>query len=429
MSEIKITIRDKVAIANGVVYVCGNSDYTIAFDFDPEWDAYETKTARFVYGEKYTDVVFSGNTCQVPVLTNLYGFKVGVFAGDLHTTTPAKVAAKKSILCSEGAPADPAPDVYNQIMEKLNSGGSGGGVPSDWNAAEGEPGHVLNRTHYVEGSMEVLFEGEFLPLPTGGSAPISVDFNFVAGKVYTVTINDVSYVATAWLDATYNIALVGATYDSATYVYDFSEFPFSVVVNSGNLGVSLENNPVGTQTLKIVEGAIHKLPGKFIPSQNWNASEGEDGYIEGRTHYSKIEEEVRGEVAFELTDVNRSRKVGSFELVAGQEYKVIFDGDIYRLTAFYVEDMDETALGGPYDSYEGSYDLSEVPFALFSSVGGGKTGIWCATTGGHSVTVSIETETLKRLDEKFMPLLTSPNGTKYLLTVSDNGTLTATPTA
>lgn len=32
----------------------------------------------------------------------------------------------------------------------------------------------------------------------------------------------------------------------------------------------------------------------------------------------------------------------------------------------------------------------------------------------------------KRLDEKYMPLLTSPNGTQYKLTVADDGTLTAT---
>lgn len=42
------------------------------------------------------------------------------------------------------------------------------------------------------------------------------------------------------------------------------------------------------------------------------------------------------------------------------------------------------------------------------------------------LTVMMEQVNVTPLDEKYMPLLTSPNGTKYKLTVADNGTLTAT---
>lgn len=35
-----------------------------------------------------------------------------------------------------------------------------------------------------------------------------------------------------------------------------------------------------------------------------------------------------------------------------------------------------------------------------------------------------ETKTIKRLDEKYMPVLTSPNGTKFRLSVNDDGTVT-----
>lgn len=121
-STICISIRDKIAsYAGKIPYVCGNSDYVITFDFDAEWDAYATKTARFVKDDTtYQDQVFSGNQCPVPVISNTYGIRVGVFAGDLHTTTPAYIPAKKSILCAGGIPADPAPDVYAQIMDTLN---------------------------------------------------------------------------------------------------------------------------------------------------------------------------------------------------------------------------------------------------------------------------------------------------------------------
>lgn len=125
MPVINIRVRRKRASNPVARIVCGNSDYKIAFHFDDEWDAYDTKTARFVYNGQIADVVFTGDVCDVPVITNATMCAVGVFAGDLHTTTPAMIACDKSILCSTGTPAQPTPDVYAQIMELLNNvGGS-----------------------------------------------------------------------------------------------------------------------------------------------------------------------------------------------------------------------------------------------------------------------------------------------------------------
>ncbi len=123
MKEINITIRDKIAEnVSGKGYVCGNSDYTVIFDFDSEWDEFDTKTARFIKQDKtFMDVVFTGNECPMPILSNTYNIYVGVFAGDLHTTTPAHISAKKSILCDNGTPAAPSKDVYAQIMELLSN--------------------------------------------------------------------------------------------------------------------------------------------------------------------------------------------------------------------------------------------------------------------------------------------------------------------
>lgn len=126
MPNIQINIKDKVARADRVIIVCDNSDYTAVFDFDDEWSAYETKTARFVYGGTYTDVVFTGNSCPIPEIHDSRSLTIGVYAGDLHTTTPAYVSCVPSILCGNGIPADPTPDVYAQIMELLNNISLGG---------------------------------------------------------------------------------------------------------------------------------------------------------------------------------------------------------------------------------------------------------------------------------------------------------------
>ena len=123
MHTIAITIRDKIAaVLNDVEIVCGNTDYVAEFDFDPEWVSENVKTARFETGKGYTDVVFTGTSCPFPALHDTTICKVGVFAGNLRTTTPAYIRCQKSILCGEGSPAEPEQDVYHQLIEKIDSG-------------------------------------------------------------------------------------------------------------------------------------------------------------------------------------------------------------------------------------------------------------------------------------------------------------------
>ena len=107
MKEITVAVQNRIAKqTNNVVYVCGNSDYAIKFTFDEEWSGLETKTARFVWNGQYEEVIFTGDTCPVPVISNTYSFGVGVYAGNLRTTTPAYIPAKKSILCGDNAPSE-----------------------------------------------------------------------------------------------------------------------------------------------------------------------------------------------------------------------------------------------------------------------------------------------------------------------------------
>ena len=106
MRTLHISVLDKKAsYANrdGEI-VCGNSDYVIEFAFDAEWAALEEKTARFVWNGHYENVDFTGNTCPVPIITNTTEVKVGVYAGELSTTTSAVIGCQKSILCESTTP-------------------------------------------------------------------------------------------------------------------------------------------------------------------------------------------------------------------------------------------------------------------------------------------------------------------------------------
>ena len=92
---LNIIVRNKIATTiDPATVVNGNNDYTVVFDFDSEWDSLSSKTAMFVYGreeQKYKTVTFTGNSCVMPALYNTGYVLIGVFAGDIKTTTAAYV--------------------------------------------------------------------------------------------------------------------------------------------------------------------------------------------------------------------------------------------------------------------------------------------------------------------------------------------------
>lgn len=125
MPELNITVLDKVASCSTKSIVNGNSDYIVNWTLDSAWDKYETKTMRVSFCDgTFSDTVFSGKRCSLPIINDAALIEIGLFAGDLITTTPAAVRCARCITDASGAPADPPDDVYNQIMERLAEIGS-----------------------------------------------------------------------------------------------------------------------------------------------------------------------------------------------------------------------------------------------------------------------------------------------------------------
>lgn len=80
--------------------ICGNNDYQLEFTFDEEWNAHAQKIARFIIPNgKATDVPFSGNTCKVPMLSNVTALEVGVFVEDELSTTTVIIPCELSVRC------------------------------------------------------------------------------------------------------------------------------------------------------------------------------------------------------------------------------------------------------------------------------------------------------------------------------------------
>lgn len=124
MPNINITVAGKIATnAGGAVIVCGNSDYTITFDFDSDWGTAGYRTARFLYVKGghgyYVDKTFNGNVVDVPILSDITEVYVGVYAGDLITSTLARIPAARSVLCGLPVHEEPSEDVYLQILALL----------------------------------------------------------------------------------------------------------------------------------------------------------------------------------------------------------------------------------------------------------------------------------------------------------------------
>lgn len=128
MPDINITVAHKVAVSDTQSIVCDNSDYTVRWALDDEWSAYDTKTMRTIYMDgTFKDTVFGGDVIALPVCTVPGVVQIGLFAGDIRTSRVAILRALPSVRSAAGAPADPTPDVYDQLMELIK--GLGGADP------------------------------------------------------------------------------------------------------------------------------------------------------------------------------------------------------------------------------------------------------------------------------------------------------------
>ena len=106
MKTIEIIVNNKIAVAPADAFiVCGNSEYKLKFTFDAEWTGKNKKVARFIFGGKYIDANFEGDTCKGVIITDTREVIIGVYAddGELATTTGARIACKKSVLCDSVA--------------------------------------------------------------------------------------------------------------------------------------------------------------------------------------------------------------------------------------------------------------------------------------------------------------------------------------
>ena len=102
--------------------VADSKNYLYAkFEFSDDWSG--TKTAIFRHGDIIKHVILTDdNTCKVPHEVIKSGvFTVSIFAGDLITADTADVFVSASGYADGGDPEEPTPDIYSQIIARLDA--------------------------------------------------------------------------------------------------------------------------------------------------------------------------------------------------------------------------------------------------------------------------------------------------------------------
>ena len=301
MNYINITVRGKIARAEGRArVVCGNSDYAVRFDFDADWAEYTVKTARFVSEDgSYTDVQFEGEDCSVPILRNTRTLLVGVFAGNLRTTTAALIHAVPCITDPDGTPSDPTSDVYAQLMERFNAMEAPAAVlytaqeltneqkatarenigvaTPDWDQNDATAADYVKNRPFYDDTVVVPFAS----IPTTGAweiAPAAADEFFNNISSYTVRYNGVDYHFNTPVIMRFmgmDFQGVGGKLNDNSLPFMSYDIPFVIYrpkVNgsydgtSAYVGKSMSEPP---EDIKIFRSNIKQIDSKFLPANRF----------------------------------------------------------------------------------------------------------------------------------------------------------------
>ena len=172
--------------------------------------------------------------------------------------------------------ADVVIDPYS--AEAVFPEGGSGGAQSDWNAAEGEPGHVLNRPFYSEYGMKTLLEETTMTATeeTEGMAIIPHVVDITGVPEVEVVYNGTKYVCPVTIDDSEGMvtfefgdrSLMGDDIESTGEPFVAMFFDATSAGVAGVPGVIAALDGSAEFTISIVGNAetAHPIPEKYLPS-------------------------------------------------------------------------------------------------------------------------------------------------------------------
>ena len=165
----------------------------------------------------------------------------------------------------------PLSALSNEIKDKIENAGGG----ADWNAQPGEAGYIENKPFYIE--------------------QINIDKNDIVwdemGEGCTVQLSQLGAITIYFEDITDGIfgpLILNEQNEYRGKIYA-SDSSWDVYLNTDNFVLSLtDGHKVGSNIVSITQDVLKQIDSKYIPNSDWNAKEGEAGFIKNRTHYDYV---------------------------------------------------------------------------------------------------------------------------------------------
>lgn len=116
----KVKNRRIASDTKSIDLIGDNMDYIAVFEFDEDMASERIKTARFIKDDEQQErILDDNNSCQIPPELLKKGFiSVGIYT-DEKSTTPCFLQINGSIREKDYSVKDPEPDVYRQLLEKI----------------------------------------------------------------------------------------------------------------------------------------------------------------------------------------------------------------------------------------------------------------------------------------------------------------------
>lgn len=168
----------------------------------------------------------------------------------------------------EGQSLEDVPEDMVMALDPRGEGTDSGTqtVQADWNAAEGENGHILNRTHYTEKNIQVILPETERTLGEGEIGfLLDQPMTFQEGETYTVNWNGQAYECICrTIEEEGNTAYFLGNYGALTEGDDTGE-PF-VMMCAGDYRQVLPLDGSTEVTVSIVGPVetVHTIPAKYI---------------------------------------------------------------------------------------------------------------------------------------------------------------------
>ena len=271
MNILNITVANKIATyrkLDGSI-VCGNSDYQVKFTFDEEWTDHNEKTARFIWNGQYVEV--------------------GVYAGNLETTTAAVIPALRSILCGGATPTPENDEHYaNEAKEAAERAEAAAEKAATYIPADGKSAYAYAQEGGYAGT-EAEFAADINPDTIKRKAtPIKgVDYfdgkNGKDGSDYVLTEADYEAIAGRAIEIIKTGGVYGFVDDDKKIVLSgniaFDEYTFGYMVDGEFVelgkGDYVPDTPAEPSYTNLLPLAVDANGNAYV------GTNGEDGYKEG----------------------------------------------------------------------------------------------------------------------------------------------------